>query len=492
MSESSASRGPESNPGPASGTQGHIVGDGPLTPVILRLAWPVVMMMYLQGGYNIIDSIWVGQLLGKVALAGIATGGFVLWSIFGLTSLVTVGIMALVARRIGEDDLQAAESVATSGIWYSLLLSVVVGATLWFLVPSLFDLMGTDPDVTREGGRYLRVLVIGSPLIFLSFMIQRIFQAAGDMVTPMWLMFVTLIINAVLDPVLMLGLLGLPPLGVAGAGLATVFARLLLVSFGIWLLVKRRRIASRPLHFSLVGRVPGLVPRITEGYLRLRPAEIRVWDWALFGSVLRIGLPPAISQTLFPFVYMVITRLPASYGPKHIAALRIGHTVEGISFFLALGFSIAAATLIGQNLGAQKPERAARSAWIASGIVFSILFVFSVCFYLFSHQIGAVFTSDQGTIAASAAYLKILAWSQVFMGLEIVLGGAFSGAGDTMPTMAIFVPFNLARIPLAYLLAGPAGLGIDGVWWAISGTSIVKGILIAFWFHRGGWKQKDV
>ncbi len=492
MSVSSLSPGPESKQDLSSEFQDPIVGEGPLIPVILKLAWPVVIMMYLQGAYNIIDSIWVGQLLGKLALAGIAAGGFVLWSIFGLTNLVTVGIMAIVARRIGENDLRDAESIATKGIWYSLVLSVVIGISLWFLAPSLFNLMGTGPEVTRQGSLYLRVLLIGSPLILLSFMIQRIFQAAGDMVTPMWLMFITLIVNTVLDPVLMLGLLGMPRLGVAGAALATVISRFFMVFFGIWFLMKKRRISSRPWPFTLMSRIPRAIPRITGGYLRLRPAETRHWDWALFGSVLRVGIPSAISQTLFPFVYMVITRLPASYGPKYIAALRVGHTVEGISFFLALGFSIAAATCIGQNLGAQRPERAARSGWIASGIVFSILFLFSLCFYIFSQQISAVFTSDPGTIGASAVYLKILAWSQVFMGLEIVLGGAFSGAGDTVPPMAVSVPFNLARIPLAYLLAGPAGLGINGVWWAISGTSIIKGLLMAFGFYRGGWKQKKI
>jgi len=163
-----------------------------------------------------------------------------------------------------------------------------------------------------------------------------------------------------------------------------------------------------------------------------------------------------------------------------------------VSFFLALGFSVAAATCIGQNLGAQKPERAARAGWIASKTVAAILAVFSLAFYLFPSQISSVFTPDPGTIHASASYLKILSISQVFMGLEIVLAGAMGGAGDTVPPMVIFVPLNIARIPLAYFLADSAGLGISGVWWAISATSILKGILIAYWFSLGYWKKKKV
>jgi putative MATE family efflux protein len=449
-------------------------------------------MMYLQGAYNIIDSIWVGQLLGKLALAGIATGGFVLWSIFGLTNLVTVGVMAMLARRIGENDLSAAQEVATRGVGCALVLSIAVGTGLWSALPILFELMGTGPEVTALGTSYLRVLLWGCPLIFLSFLLQRIFQAAGDTVTPMWLMFFALIINTLLDPVLMLGLWGLPRLGVAGAALATVIARFVMVVLGLTLLMKRQRFGSRRLHQPVLRLFPRFLPHVTEGYLRLQFGRTSGWDWRTFASILRIGLPNTISQVLFPFVYMVITRLPAAYGPEYVAALRIGHTAEGLSFFLALGFSIATATCVGQNLGARKPERAGRSAWIATGVVSAILFVFSLFFYFFSHKIGAVFTPDAGTVKASATYLEILALSQVFMGIEIVLAGAFSGAGDTVPPMAIFVPLNLARIPAAYVLAGPGGFGVSGVWWAISGTSILKGLVIASWFYRGRWKAKSV
>jgi Na+-driven multidrug efflux pump len=480
----------ESRPVPHPNIRERITGDGPLAPIIFRLAGPVVLMMYLQGAYNIIDTIWVGQLLGKYALAGIATGGFVLWSIFGLTNLATVGIMATLARRIGEGDLPRAESAATKGLLYAFVLSLAVGTVLWFLVETLFQLMGTDPRVTHEGVRYLRVLLIGCPLIFLSFMIQRIFQAAGDTETPMWLMFFALILNTFLDPVLMLGLFGLPRLGVAGAALATLFARLFMVVFGILLLMRRKRITVRAISHPLLRYFPHALPFITGGYLKLRPVATAGWDWGLFLSTLRIGLPNAVSQTLFPVVYMILTRLPAAYGPEYIAALRIGHTVEGISFFLALGFSIATATCVGQNMGAGKPARAARSGWMASWIVAAILALFSLLFYLFSSRISAVFSPDPGAIQASATYLEILSISQVFMGMEIVLVGAFSGAGDTVPPLAILGPLNLSRIPLAYWLAGSAGLGINGVWWAISGTSILKGIVLAFWFARGRWKQR--
>ncbi|MCF8143323.1 MAG: polysaccharide biosynthesis C-terminal domain-containing protein [Deltaproteobacteria bacterium] len=471
----------------------RITGEGPLTPVILRLAGPVILMMYLQGAYNIIDTIWVGRLLGKIALAGIAAGGFVLWSLFGLSNLVAVGSAAMVARRIGESDLEQAETVATRSLAYSFGLAVAIGSVLWFLTPFLFQIMGTGWEVTAQGSEYLRMILLGCPLIFLSFQIFRTFQAAGDTVTPMWLMSISLVVNTALDPVLMLGAGGLPAMGLKGAALATVLSRLLFVVLGLRLLWKRERLGSGGLSDCRAGHwVRGLLPTVSEGVIGIRSQMWMGWDWKLLFSIIRIGLPEAVSQTLFPAVYMVMTRLPASYGARYVAALRIGHTVEGVSFFLAMGFAIAAATCIGQNLGAEKPERADRAGWIAAGVVAAILLIFSGCFFLFSHRIAAIFSDDPGTVQAGAAYLEILAVSQAFMGIEIVLGGAFSGAGDTIPPMAIFVPLNLARIPLAYLLTGPAGLGVNGVWWAISGSTILKGLAISYWFARGRWKEKKV
>lgn len=470
--------------------QNRITGDGPLIPVIFRLAGPVVLMMYLQNAYNIIDTIWVGQLLGDVALAGIATGGYLLWMLFGLTNLVSVGVAAIIARRMGEGKVREAERSAALGLGFSLVVSLVVAVVMWLALPTFFDMMGTDPQVTKEGMIYIKVLLVGAPLIFISFTIQQVFQAAGDTVSPMWLMAVSLAMNLVLDPVLMIGLGPFPKMGIAGAAVATVISRLMMVMVGLCLLGRGQRLSRGRINFPILARFGRVWPSPTEGYLHLQGKETGYWDWPLFGRILRIGLPTSISMAMFPFVYMVLVRIPAEYGPSQIAALRIGHTVEGMSFFLALGFSIATATCVGQNLGAGKPIRARNAALVSTAIMAVTLLVFSVCFRFFSYQISSVFSPDPVTIAAGATYLKILAWSQVFMGVEIVLGGAFSGAGDTMPPMAVAVPLNLLRIPLGYFLSGTLGWGVVGVWWAISGTSILKGLVLAAWFARGKWVEK--
>ena len=476
----------------ATNFQPKITGDGPLIPVIIRLAAPVVLMMYLQNAYNIIDTIWVGQLLGEVSLAGIGTGGYVLWMMFGLCGLVSTGLTAIIARRFGEKKIDEAEQAATRGIGYSLVVSVIVGIIIWALLPSIFNMMGTDKNITTEGMSYMNVLLFGAPFIFISFAIQSMYQAAGDTITPMWLMAVSLVINSVLDPILMLGLFGAPKLGIAGAALATVLARLAWVVLGLYLLFKGKRVGQYDGRIAFLGPVSRALPKIKTGPIKLHPWENVGWNWKQFGQVLKLGLPHAFSMTLFPVVYMVIVRIPAQYGASEVAALRVGHTVEGMTFFLALGFMIATSTCVGQNLGAGKPERAKRAAWTSAAMVSSIIALFSICFYFFSEPISAIFSRDPETIKAGAVYLQILAWSQIFMGVEIVLGGGFTGAGDTMPPMLVAVPANLARIPLAFYMAGALGMGVVGVWWAISGSSIIKGIVLASWFLTGRWIHKKI
>ncbi len=464
----------------------RITADGPLLPVILELAAPSVLMMYLQNAYNIIDTVWVGRLLGRDALAGIGQGGYVLWATFGLAGLISVGLTAIVSRRIGEGQRVAAEQVAARGLRYALVWSLVVAAGVWFALAPLFDLMGASGAMRSGGLDYMRVLLLGAPLLFLSFTIGAVFRAAGDTLTPMWLMALSLLINAGLDPLLMVGVGPLPRLGLAGAALATVIARTVWVALGLWLLARGRRLGA------CTGGWQRLRPALLPGRIRVHLLERVSWGWSQLLAVVRIGAPHGLSMVLFPGVYMVLVRIPASYGAHQVAAIRIGHTVEGMSFFLAIGVALATAALVGQNLGAGKPARAGRFAWSAAGLTSAVLLVFSSCFFLLDEEIASVFSGDPQTVTAGATYVRILAWSQVFMGLEIVLGGGFNGAGHTLPPMLVAVAFNLARIPLAYALADGLGWGVEGVWWAISGTSIIKGLLLVVLFSTGGWARRQV
>jgi putative MATE family efflux protein len=215
-------------------------------------------------------------------------------------------------------------------------------------------------------------------------------------------------------------------------------------------------------------------------------------DFSVVQKILKIGLPLSASGILFIVVYIFLNKVTASFGTEAIAALGIGNRMESISFLTCFGFSQAASALVGQNLGAKKPERAEKCAWRTVHIVVLITGFVSVMFLVFPKWIASFFISDPKVVEIAIDYLRILALSQVFMALEIVLEGSFSGAGNTIPPMTVSIPGSILRIPLAYLIAIFWGIGVDGVWWAITLTSIAKGTTLAFWFKQGKWKTKKV
>jgi len=181
-----------------------------------------------------------------------------------------------------------------------------------------------------------------------------------------------------------------------------------------------------------------------------------------------------------------------AFGPTAGAAMGIGNRMESFSYLICSGFAVAASTMVGQNLGAGKPDRAARCAWGATGIAVAVTLAVAVVFVSLPRAIASVFTDDPEVLRMAADYLVILGLSQFTMAVEIVLEGAFSGSGDTLPPMLVSVPGSLARIPLAYLLAFTLGWGINGVWWTLTITTTVKALVLAYWFSRGRWKRKEV
>jgi putative MATE family efflux protein len=440
---------------------------GHLPRAILRLALPATGMMYMNALFNIVDTIWVGRL-GPEALAGVSTAGFVVWAIFSLIGIVSVGVQAIIARRIGEGDLPAAQEVAARGLVYALVGSIAVGVLLYPARAPLFALMQTSEAVTIVGNSYLTIMIHGISTLFLSFVITGIFQAAGDTATPTKLAAGSLALNAILDPVLIFGWWGVPAMGVAGAAWATVGSRLLFVVWGAALLRKGTR------RFRME---------------RLLPRE---FHWRTFGAVVRIGLPPSVAGILFAGVYMVLTRTVSDFGDQAIAALRIGHIVEFVNYCTGLGFATAAGTLIGQSMGAGRPDRAADAMARILALAAGIVGVVTVWFFAAPDWIVRIFSADPQVIAVGSRYLLILGVSQVFMVIEQTVSGGFSGAGDTMPPSLITIPLTLLRIPLAWGLAYSLGLGVEGVWWAISGTTILKGALIWLWWRTGRWRRRAV
>ena len=371
-------------------------------------------------------------------------------------------------RRNSRVTKAQAGHFASQAFHLAIISSSVLTVAGIILTPQVFNLMGTDKEVTLIGTQYLRIIFLGAPFFFLCDTLSGVFRASGDTRTPMKVLLFATGLNIVLDPFLIFGIGPFPKMGTIGASTATVICQFL----GVILFILNINKGKLPFRLDM-----GLKLKI---------------DLKTIYRIVKIGIPTSVSGIVFSVVYLFLNKITALFGTEAIAALGIGNRSESLSYLTCFGFSMAAAALVGQNLGAGKPERAERLAWRTILIVVSITAFISIMFLSFPRYISTFFISDQKVINVAINYLRILGLSQIFMGMEIVFEGTFSGAGNTFPPMVVSVPGSILRIPLAYFLAIKFNLGITGVWWAITITSVVKGIVLAFWFKLGRWKRKEV
>jgi len=427
---------------------------------VLRLAGPAVGATLLQGLFNVVDTFWVGRGLGPAALAGVSTAGFTVWMLLSMAELPAVGLTAVASRRFGERRTHEAAVAVYRAFWLGLGLSILLGVAGLLALAPLFGLMATPPEVTVQGAGYLAVYLAGAPVVFSYFVMDAAFRSSGDTRTPLILLAVSLGLNTILDPLLILGLGPFPKMGIQGAALATVATRAFGCFLGYRWLVRR-----------------GLIARAI-------PSARPVLDMAV------IGLPVAAGGALFSFVYIVLTRFTAEFGTAALAALGVGHKVESLSYMVCIGFGLAAATAVGQNLGAGQKHRAVLSGRVATGYALVLTGVAGVAFLLVPGVLMGVFTSDAAVISAGSSYLRIVAVAQLFMALELVLQMGMEGAGYSLVPWIPSSFFTLLRLPLAPVLSRP--LGLAGIWWTISGTAVARGIAALWIWRRGRWLEREV
>ncbi|MBI1967962.1 MAG: MATE family efflux transporter [Gemmatimonadetes bacterium] len=433
---------------------------GPLRPVILRLAVPAVAMMACHFCFNLIDSIWVGRLIGPAALAAVSTAGFYIWILLSLGEMVEVGLIAVAARRHGEGRPDAAARAAGAAVLYALAAGVVVSSLGIILTDSLFRLMTVPPDVARLGHEYLTTWLIGGPLVFGFFAIEAAFRAAGDTRTPFLLLAGSVVLSITLDPLLIAGIGPFPRLGVEGAATASVMVRGGGFLIGVGIALKR-------------------------GLLRVSAP-----DWRTVPTMLRVGAPMSLAGVLLSLVYMWLTRFTSRFGTPALAALGVGHKVEGLGFIAITGFALSAAALVGQNLGARQEERARHAVRLTVLYCLVATVPTAIAFVVAPEALVRLFTSDPAVIEDGSLYLRIIAFAQIGQTFEIVLEGALAGAGYTFWPMAAGTVLTFLRIPLAAWWAGP--LGLFGIWLALSLTAIARGVANTLFWLSGTWRHQEV
>jgi putative MATE family efflux protein len=444
----------------------HIT-DGPIYSTIIKLAWPVAAAMLLEIALHITDYFWVG-FLGTPEQDAITTSMVVTWTLFATSAIIVTGLTALVSRAIGAKEESKASFYSKQGIVMAIGFALVFTIVGLWLTPSILRFMKAGPHVVSLGIPYLRVFFGGISILFINEALGAIFRASGDTKLPTIAFSVGTVLNIFLDPVFIFGWGPFPEMGLTGAALATI------ISVFVTFLVFTALLLKGKLEFSLAG------------WHRTKP------HLATMLKIFNIGLPISAQNLVFIAVYWFIIQIVHDYGDIAGAAMGIGNRMESFSYLMAFGFSTATATMVGQNLGAHKPERAARCAWGSIKIVMVITFVTSVLFILLPRFIAGIFSSDPAVVDIAVDYLIILGLSQVFMGIEIVLEGAFSGSGNTVPPMAVSIPGSIARLPLAYFLCFTLDIGINGVWWTLTITSFFKALILVFWFRKGNWKRKQL
>lgn len=440
----------------------HIT-EGSISKGIFHLALPAMVSMVSIMLYEFIDLFWIGKL-GAEAVAALGASAFVVWTIKSLAICVAAGLNALIARNAGAKNFARVQMWASQGLALTFFFAIFITLLTFLANLFIFQLIGLEQNVARMAQEYTFVLTIGLVFIYGAISIENIFRAVGDTFTPMVIIVFGLALNAILDPFFIFGWMGFPKLGLPGAALASAIAHV--VTFGL-----------------LLFKLPGVNIKVKFDFRTLLKNSI---------EILRIGTPIGALGAIFSIIYIILSKNIAYFGTVPMAAISIAHRIEGVPFFIAFGFSTAVATVVGQNLGAGKPERAEKGTRLSLLYASSFLFLISIAFILFGKSMLSLFIEDQAVIDEGYRYLFAIAMFEIFLAPEVILEGAFTGAGDTKPPFLISIPLTFLRIPLAYYFSITLNYGVVAIWWVIGFTTLLKGVAFLLWFQRGRWKEKRI
>ena len=429
---------------------------GPILKTLTKLAIPIMASSFLGTLYNITDMAWIG-LLGSKAVAGVGVGGMFTWLSQGLAAMARMGGQVQVAQCIGRGERDRAHGFAQAAVQLATLMGMAYAVlSLVFTRQMVAFFQLTDPEAQTAALSYTKIACGLIVFSFLTLTMTGLYTAQGDSKTPFLANLIGLVTNMILDPVLILGPGPFPKLGVVGAAIATVTAQAIVMMMILGVLIQKKENVLKGIR---------LTAKIPKEYL---------------GGLCRIGIPTAIQGMAYCAISMVLTRMVSAYGAEAVATQRVGGQIESISWNTADGFAAALNAFIAQNYGAGKMERVRKgyraSLWTVGiwGLLISFVFI------CFPQTIADIFFHEPKAVATAVAYLVIIGFSEAFMCVELTTVGALSGLGRTRLCSIISITFTSARIPLAIILGGLTGL--SGIWWALSVTSIVKGIIFTCTF----------
>ncbi len=429
--------------------------NGSIFHQLLSLALPLMAISFIQMAYNLVDIIWIGRL-GSESVAAIGAVGMLMWMMNSVALISKVSAEISIGQSIGARRLDQASLYASHTTTIAIILGVTFGLFFLLFPDPYISFYKLDEEIAIEATGYMQIISLGIPIIFLILNFSGIYIGSGRSDIPFYFNAIGLVSNIILDPLLIFGIGPFPAMGVKGAALATI------LSEGVVLFLFIRHLKRRD---GLFGKFRFLI----------RPRR----KYTL--NILKLGLPVAAMNAYFAFINMNLARTASIYG-GHLGLMSqtTGGQIEGITWNTSNGFSTALGSFVAQNFAARKMSRANRAFRYTLTMMGALGIIVTLAFVLYGKGIFSLFVPEQAAYEAGGEYLLIIGVSQIFMMLEITTQGMFNGLGRTTPPAIISIVFNTLRIPIAMILG--TRMGVSGVWWAISITSIFKGIVSFTWY----------
>ena len=442
--------------------------EGSIVRSLVALSVPIVFANILQTAYQLVDTFWVGRLGGE-AVAAVSVSFPLIFLMIALGGGLAIAGSVLVAQYVGARNADKVNHVTAQTLLMVGVVSVLLAAIGYALSADALELMGVTPPTLGDAIRYLQVSFIGLPFMFGYFVFQSVLRGIGEVRAPVYIVFGTVVLNLLLDPLFIFGWGPVPASGVTGAAYATITTQAVATAIGMTTLFGG--------HFGIRLHLRDFNP-----------------DWPLMQQVTRLGLPASMEQSTRALGLTVMTFLVATFGTITIASYGIGTRILSFVIIPAMGLSMATSTLVAQNIGAGNTDRASRIAWLSAGFGFAVLeFVGVLCFVFAMPLIHFFVPNAPNVIDGGTQFLRLMALSFGFIGLQQTLGGAFRGSGNTVNTMILaMVSLWVLQFPIAYILSKHTVLGASGLWWAFPIANVTIGCVAAVWFVQGGWKKTNL
>lgn len=437
---------------------------GSIRKAIFMLSVPMILEMLMESIFALVDIAYVSRVsVNAVATIGLTES--VITLVYAIAIGLSMAATAVVARRIGEEDVQGAKKAAVQAIFLGVLVAVIIGVIGFLYAKDILALMGAEQDLIDEGYGYTQLLIGGNITIVLLFLINSIFRGAGDASVAMWTLILSNSLNIILDPIFIFGWGPIPEYGVMGAAIATNIGRGTAVLF----------------QFAI----------LFFGWSRIKIAfKDIVLNFKVMLNLIKISLGGIAQFLIGTTSWVFLMRMISEFGSEVLAGYTIAIRVVMFTIMPAWGMSNAAATLVGQNLGAKQPERAEKSVWLTGRYNAYFMFAVSLVYFFFAKDIISWFNTTPDVVKYGSLCLQIIAVGYVFFGYGMVMPQAFNGSGDTKtPTKINFIAFWLFQLPFAYVTAITFNFGAVGVFWAITSAQVLLAVLAIIWFKKGKWKE---